>query len=36
MRASWGSIFRSEIFYTTDEQRQVAEETIAEVEASGF
>ena len=31
-----GSMYRSEIFYTTDEQRQVAEETIAHVEAAGF
>ena len=31
-----GSLYRSEIFYTTDEQRQVAENTIADVEASGF
>jgi peptide-methionine (S)-S-oxide reductase len=31
-----GSIYRSEIFYTTAEQRQVAEDTIAHVEASGF
>ena len=31
-----GSIYRSEIFYTTDEQRQVAEEMIAHVEAAGF
>ena len=31
-----GSIYRSEIFYATDEQRQVAEEMIAAVEASGF
>jgi peptide-methionine (S)-S-oxide reductase len=31
-----GSIFRSEIFYTTDEQRRVAEDMIAHVEASGF
>jgi peptide-methionine (S)-S-oxide reductase len=31
-----GSLYRSEIFYTTDEQRQVAEDTIADVEASGF
>ena len=28
-----GSDYRSEIFYTTDEQRQVAEDTIAEVDA---
>ena len=31
-----GSSYRSEIFYTTDEQRSVAEETIADVEASGL
>ena len=31
-----GSSYRSEIFHTTDEQRQVAEETIADVEASGL
>jgi peptide-methionine (S)-S-oxide reductase len=31
-----GSIYRSEIFYTTDQQRQVAEDTIADVEAAGF
>jgi peptide-methionine (S)-S-oxide reductase len=31
-----GSMYRSEIFCTADEQRQVAEDTIAEVEASGF
>ena len=30
------SMYRSEIFYTTDEQRQVAEDTIADVEASGI
>ena len=30
-----GSSYRSEIFYTTDEQRTVAEETIADVDASG-
>jgi peptide-methionine (S)-S-oxide reductase len=30
-----GSSYRSEIFYTTEEQRQTAEETIAEVDASG-
>jgi peptide-methionine (S)-S-oxide reductase len=28
-----GSSYRSEIFYTSDEQRQVAEDTIADVEA---
>jgi peptide-methionine (S)-S-oxide reductase len=31
-----GSAYRSEIFYTSDEQREVAEETIADVEASGL
>ena len=31
-----GSLYRSEIFYTTDAQRQVAEDTIADVEAAGF
>ena len=31
-----GSSYRSEIFYTTDEQRQVAVDMIAHVEASGF
>ena len=30
-----GSAYRSEIFYTTDEQRQVAEGTIADVDACG-
>ena len=30
-----GSIYRSEIFYTSDQQRQVAEETILDVDASG-
>jgi peptide-methionine (S)-S-oxide reductase len=30
-----GSSYRSEIFYTSDEQRRVAEETIADVDASG-
>jgi peptide-methionine (S)-S-oxide reductase len=30
-----GSIYRSEIFYTSEEQRQVAEETIGDVDASG-
>jgi peptide-methionine (S)-S-oxide reductase len=29
-----GSIYRSEIFYTSDEQRQVAEQTISAVDAS--
>jgi peptide-methionine (S)-S-oxide reductase len=31
-----GSLYRSEIFYTTDEQRQVATDMIAHVEAAGF
>ena len=31
-----GSSYRSEIFYTTDEQRRVAEDTIADVDASGI
>jgi len=31
-----GSSYRSELFYTTDEQRRVAEETIADVDASGI
>ncbi len=31
-----GSIYRSEIFCTTDEQREVAKDTIAHVVASGF
>jgi peptide-methionine (S)-S-oxide reductase len=30
-----GFAYRSEIFYTTDKQRQVAEETIPDVDASG-
>jgi peptide-methionine (S)-S-oxide reductase len=30
-----GSIYRSEIFYTSKEQRRVAEETIRDVDASG-
>jgi peptide-methionine (S)-S-oxide reductase len=30
-----GSIYRSEIFYKSEEQRQVAEETIGDVDASG-
>ena len=30
-----GSIYRSEIFYTSEEQRQVAEATIRDVDASG-
>jgi peptide-methionine (S)-S-oxide reductase len=30
-----GFAYRSEIFYTTDKQRQVAEETILDVDASG-
>jgi peptide-methionine (S)-S-oxide reductase len=31
-----GSSYRSEIFYTSDEQRRVAGDTIADVEASGL
>jgi len=31
-----GSMYRSEIFYTSDQQRQVAEDTVADVEAAGF
>jgi len=31
-----GRSYRSAIFYTSDEQRRVAEETIADVEASGL
>jgi len=31
-----GSDYRSEIFYTSDEQRQVAEDTIADTDASGI
>ena len=31
-----GSSYRSEIFYASDEQRQVAEDTIADVDASGL
>lgn len=31
-----GASYRSAIFYTTDEQRAVAEDTIADVEASGL
>ena len=31
-----GSDYRSEIFYTSDEQRQVAEDTIAGADASGL
>lgn len=31
-----GSEYRSEIFYTSDEQRDVAERTIADVDASGI
>jgi len=30
-----GSIYRSEVFYTSEEQRRVAEETIRDVDASG-
>jgi peptide-methionine (S)-S-oxide reductase len=31
-----GSSYRSEIFYTSDEQRQVAEDTITDADASGL
>ncbi len=31
-----GTSYRSAIFYTSDEQRQVAEDTIADVDASGL
>ena len=31
-----GSSYRSAIFYTSDEQRRVAEDTIADVDASGL
>jgi peptide-methionine (S)-S-oxide reductase len=31
-----GTSYRSAIFYTTDEQRQIAEDTIADVDASGL
>src|SRR5919198_4640699 len=31
-----GTSYRSEIFYTSDDQRHVAEETIADVDASGL
>jgi peptide-methionine (S)-S-oxide reductase len=31
-----GAYVRSELFYTSDEQRQVAEDTIADVDASGL
>jgi len=31
-----GTSYRSAVFYTTDEQRRLAEETIADVEASGL
>ena len=32
----YGSSYRSAIFYTSDEQRRIAEDTIADVEASGL
>ena len=37
-RQGWdiGSSYRSAIYYTSDEQRQVAEDTIADVDASGL
>ena len=37
-RQGWhiGSSYRSAVFYTSDEQRQVAEDTIADVDASGL
>src|ERR1700741_1687465 len=31
-----GTSYRSAIFYTTDEQREIAEDTIADVDASGL
>jgi peptide-methionine (S)-S-oxide reductase len=31
-----GTDYRSEIFYTSEEQRQVAEETVADADASGL
>src|ERR1700721_1775294 len=31
-----GTSYRSAIFYTTDEQKQIAEDTIADVDASGL
>jgi peptide-methionine (S)-S-oxide reductase len=32
----WGASYRSAIFYTSEEQRRIAEDTIADVEASGL
>jgi peptide-methionine (S)-S-oxide reductase len=32
----WGASYRSAIFYTSEEQRRVAQHTIADVEASGL
>jgi peptide-methionine (S)-S-oxide reductase len=32
----WGSSYRSAIYYTSDEQKRVAQETIADVDASGL
>jgi peptide-methionine (S)-S-oxide reductase len=32
----YGASYRSAIFYTSDEQRRIAEDTIADVEASGL
>jgi peptide-methionine (S)-S-oxide reductase len=31
-----GSMYRSEVFYLSDEQRQIADETIADLDAAGF
>ncbi|OAF10644.1 peptide-methionine (S)-S-oxide reductase [Bradyrhizobium centrolobii] len=32
----WGTSYRSAIFYTTEEQKRIAEDTIADVEASNL
>lgn len=32
----WGTSYRSAIFYTSDEQRRIASDTIADVDASGI
>lgn len=32
----WGTSYRSAILYTTDEQRKIAEETIADIDASNL